>query len=116
MNYRDSWHENPCTRCGSPPGVSCAHDDGHDDETAVKARIQLIVRHPDGHCSNVEIIGASVTPTMLEAAEDLIHTLSSDERTLPNGLYDVIAIAFATTREDAKARLLRALYSKKDAP
>lgn len=74
--------------------------------------IHLIVTRPDGHCSNIKIDGDPVTPTMLEAAEDLLHTLTCGERALPKDLYDACARAFGTTRDDAKERLLAALYGK----
>ena len=82
--------------------------------TPQQPRIFLSIRRADG--SGLEVEGIVVTPIMMEAAEALHDTLLTGERVLPKDLYDVIAIAFATTREDAKARLLRALYSKKDAP
>jgi len=50
---------------------------------------------------------------MIEAAEDLLHTLTSGERALPRDLYDACALAFGTTRDDAKRRITAAMYGKK---
>lgn len=73
-----------------------------------RPRIHLVLNRPDGHCSKVEIEGDPVTPAMLDAAEDLLHALSTGERLLPKDFYDTCARAFDTTREDAKKRLTRA--------
>lgn len=78
----------------------------------MKPRIHLGVIRDDGSCSDIEISGDPVTPAMLDAAEDLLHTLVTRERTLPKDLYDACARAFDTTRDDAKERLLAALYGK----
>ena len=79
----------------------------------MKPRIHLVVERPNGRCSNIEIDGDPVTLEMLDAAEDLIHTLTTGERQLPKGLYELCAQAFGTTREDAKKRLLTAIYGKR---
>lgn len=79
----------------------------------MKARIRLVVERVDGRRSDIEIDGASITPEMLDAAEDLLHTLTTGERQLPKGLYEACARAFDTTREDAKKRLLGAFYGKR---
>lgn len=76
----------------------------------MKPRIHLVVERPDGRRSDANIVGDPVTPAMLDAAEDLIHTLTTGERPPLKGLYDLCAIAFGTTREDAKERLLGASY------
>jgi hypothetical protein len=76
----------------------------------MKPRIHLILNRPSGHGSNIEIDGDPVTQPMLDAAEDLLATLSTGERLLPKDLYDVCARAFDTTREDAKKRLTAAMY------
>jgi hypothetical protein len=75
-------------------------------------RIHLIAARSNGHCSDVEIAGDPVTPAMLDAAEDLLHTLTTGERLLPKDLYDLCAQAFGTTRDDAKKRILAAIYGK----
>jgi len=78
----------------------------------MKTHIHLIVERPDGHRSVAEIIATPVTSAMLEAAEDLLHTLTTGERPPPKGLYELCALAFGTTRQDAKKRLLGAAYGK----
>lgn len=75
----------------------------------MKARIHLVVDRPNGRCSIAEIGGVRVTPIMLEAAEDLLHALTTGTRPLPQGLYELCATAFGTTPEDAQQRLLVAL-------
>jgi hypothetical protein len=77
------------------------------------ARIHLSLTRPNGHRSTIEVSGEAVTPAMLDAAEDLITTLTSGERALPKELYDVCARAFGTTREDAKGRICAAMYGAK---
>ena len=82
----------------------------------MKPRIYLAVKRPDGRCSNIKCDGAAVTSAMIDAAEDLAHTLSTGERVLPKDiadLYDLCARAFATTRIDAKERLVAAAYGKR---
>ena len=78
----------------------------------MKPRIHLAVERPGGHRSDAEIDGDAVTAEMLAAAEDLLHTLTTGERPPPEGLYELCATAFGTTREDAKRRLLGAAYGK----
>lgn len=82
-------------------------------ECPLKPRVHLVVERPDGRRSDIEIGGDPVTSEMLDAAEDLLHTLTTGERQLPKGLYDACAMAFGTTREDAKKRLLGAIYGKR---
>jgi hypothetical protein len=79
----------------------------------MKPRIHLVLERATGRCSNIEIGGDPVTPDMLEAAEDLLSTLTTGERPPPRGLYDLCAQAFGTTRDDAKKRLLAAMYGKR---
>ena len=78
----------------------------------MKPRIFLVVERPNCRCSQIEIVGDPVTAEMIDAAEDLLHTMTTGERTLPKGLYDLCATAFGTTREDAKKRVLGAIYGK----
>lgn len=73
-------------------------------------RIHLLFDHPDGRQSKTEVEGAMVTSDMLDSAEDLLHTLTTGERPLLKNLYDVVARAFGTTREDAKERVTAAAY------
>ncbi len=79
----------------------------------MKPRIHLIIERADGRRSDIEIGGDPVTTEMLDAAEDLLSTLTTGDRQLPKGLYDACAQAFGTTREDAKKRLLGAAYGQK---
>ena len=79
----------------------------------MKPRIRLVVERTDGRRSSIEIDGDSITSAMLDAAEDLIDTLTTGERPPPKGLYDLCATAFGTTREDAKKRVLGALYGQR---
>jgi hypothetical protein len=74
----------------------------------VKPRICLVVERSDGHRSEAEIEGAPVTSDMLDSAEDLLHTLTTGERPVIKNLYDLVARAFSTTREDAKERIAAA--------
>jgi hypothetical protein len=82
----------------------------------VKPQICLVFVRPDGRHANVEIGGNRITPTMLVAAEDLLHTLMTGERQLPKDLYDIVARAFCTTRNDAKGRILVASYGGNGVP
>lgn len=82
----------------------------------VRPQISLLLVRPDSPPSSIKIGGNRVTPAMLGAAEDLLHTLTTGERTLPSDLYEVVARAFSVTREDAKGRLLLAIYGGKGAP
>lgn len=79
----------------------------------MKPRIHLTIVRPDGRSSDAKISGDRVTLEMRAAAEDLLHTLTTGERPPPEGLYDLCATAFGTTREDAKARLTGAAYGKR---
>jgi hypothetical protein len=47
---------------------------------------------------------------MLAVAEDLLHTLTTGDRPPLKGLDELCAKAFGTTRDDAKDRLLAAMY------
>jgi hypothetical protein len=76
----------------------------------MKPRIYLIVERSDGRASSVEIEGNPITEPMMEAAEDLIETLTTGERPPIKGLYELCAKAFGTTREDAKERLTATAY------
>jgi hypothetical protein len=76
----------------------------------MKSHIHLIVTRPDGRCSNIEIGGDPVTPEMLDAAEDLLSTLTTGERPIIKNFYELCAKAFGTTREDAKERVIAAAY------
>lgn len=79
--------------------------------------IKLIVTRPDGSRSTARIAGRdNVTAPMIDAAGDLIATMTTGERSLPSGLYDAMAIAFDVPRAEAKRRLHRALYGGKRKP
>ena len=75
-------------------------------------RIYLIIERADGRGSTAEIAGDPITEPMIDAAEDLLETLTTGERPPPKGLYDLCAAAFGTTRDDAKKRILAACYGK----
>ena len=75
----------------------------------MKPRIHLIVERADGRRSEIET-GTQVTDDMLAVAEDLLHTLTTGERPPLKGLYELCAKAFGTTRDDAKDRLIAAMY------
>jgi hypothetical protein len=77
---------------------------------SMKPRIRLIIDHAEGHCTEVEIEGPKVTSAMLDAAEDLVQTLTTGERPVFKLLYDLTARAFNTTSEDAKVRITAATY------
>jgi hypothetical protein len=80
----------------------------------MKPKIHLVLSRPDGHRSEIEITGDPVTATMLDAAEALFETLTTGEPApLPKGFYDLVAQAFNTKRDDAKRRLLGAMYGKR---
>ena len=76
----------------------------------MRPRIRLVLERPDGHCSEAEIEGAPVTSAMLDSAEDLLHTLTTGERPILKNLYDLVARAFGTSREDAKERITAAAH------
>ncbi len=78
----------------------------------MRPRIHLVVERPDGRRSDVEIT-SPIPVAAMDAAEDLLHALTYGERALPRDLYDLCALAFSTTRDDAKERLLAALYGAK---
>jgi len=75
----------------------------------VKPRIHLMVERADGRSSEIES-GDRITPDMMDAAEDLLHTLTTGERPIINNFYELCAKAFGTTRDDAKERVLAAAY------
>jgi hypothetical protein len=76
----------------------------------MKPHIHLVITRPDGRRSDIKISGDLVTADMLAVGEDLLTTLTTGERPPLEGLYDLCANAFGTTREDAKERLLAAYY------
>lgn len=76
----------------------------------MKPRIYLVVERSDGRESAAEIEGDPITAPMMDAAEDLLHTLTTGERPVMNSLYEVCAKAFGTSRDDAKERLMAATY------
>jgi hypothetical protein len=76
----------------------------------VKPRIYLVIERSDGREATAEIEGDPITTPMVEAAEDLLETLTTGERPPLRGLYDLCAAAFGTTREDAKERLTAAAF------
>lgn len=78
----------------------------------MKPRIHLVVERADGRRSEIET-GDQITEDMQAVAEDLLHTLTTGERPPLQGLYELCALAFGTTREDAKKRLLGAAYGQK---
>lgn len=82
----------------------------NEDAPTMKPHIRLFLQRADGHRSQAEIEGAPVTSDMLASAEDLLHTLTTGERPIITNLYDVVARAFGTTREDAKERIAAASY------
>lgn len=76
----------------------------------MKPHIRLLLQRPGGHRSEAEIEGAPVTIDMIDSAEDLLHTLTTGERPVIKNLYDLVARAFGTTREDAKERITAAAH------
>ena len=86
----------------------------------VRPQISLVLVRPDSAPArapfSLQVGGNRVTAAMLDAAEDLLHTLTTGEHTLPSDLYEVVARAFGVTRDDAKSRLLRATYGGRGAP
>jgi len=76
----------------------------------MKPRIYLVVDRADGRRSEAEIEGVSITSAMIDAAEDLLTTLTTGDRPVIKNLYDLAARAFGTTREDAKERITAATY------
>jgi hypothetical protein len=71
-------------------------------------RIHLVVDHADG--SRSEIDTNQVTEDMQHVADDLLQTLTTGTRPPLKGLYELCAKAFGTSRDDAKDRLLAAMY------
>lgn len=78
-------------------------------------QIDLVVERPDGRRSSIRIDGDHVTKNMLDSAEDLLHTITTGERPVIKNLYELVAKAFDTTRDDAKERIIGAAYGKKSA-
>jgi hypothetical protein len=84
-----------------------------------KPQIRLTLVHSDTSLAipaSIEVSGNQVTPHMLDAATDLLHTLTTGKRQLPKDLYEVVARAFSTTPHDAKGRILFAVCGKEGAP
>ena len=75
----------------------------------MKPRIHLVVERANGRRSEIDT-GGQVTQDMLDVAEDLLHTITTGDRPPLKGLYELCAKAFGTTRDDAKERLLAAMY------
>jgi hypothetical protein len=93
------------------------HDENENDAEPVSdALIRLVLERPNGHCSESSATGITVTGVMIEVAEELLETMSTGERPPLKGLYEWVALAFGTTREDAKLRLCGAAYGKADTP
>ena len=89
----------------------------------MRPEIRLSMKRPDGHpdghstiSADIMVVGDEVTPAILDAAEDLRHTIETGEHALPKDLYDTCARAFGTSRDDAKKRLLAAIYGKASTP
>jgi hypothetical protein len=95
---------------GPPPSAVPEGEIAQAQDWIKGVRIHLSLQQPDS--SQSEITSTYVTPVMLEAAEDLLQTLTTGERPPPKGLYELCATAFGTTRDDAKKRLLGAMYGK----
>ena len=78
--------------------------------------INLLMRRPDGSRAEVSIAEDQVTPDLLIQAELLLRTLQGKPApgdASAKDLYAACAQAFGTTYEDAKERLLFALYGGK---
>lgn len=71
--------------------------------------IHIALTRPDGS-TTTETCAGEIAPVKIEAAEDLLETLSTGERPVPRGLYVLVAQAFGVDREEAKRRLLAASY------
>ena len=97
---------------GRQPSAVPEGEVSHTQNWMKRARIHLSLQQPDGQRSEITET-FNVTPAMLEAAEDLLQTLMTRERPPPKGLYELCATAFGTTRDDAKERLLGAMYGKR---
>lgn len=82
----------------------------------MKPKISIVVERQDGPGSELEVVGSNVTTEMLNAADDLIYTITHGERPLITNFYDLCAAAFGTTREDAKKRVIAAAYGKRGEP
>ena len=89
-------------------------DDQQGARRTVKPHIQLIMKWPDGRCTDVQIDGDVVTPAMFDAAEDLAHTLTTGDRVLPKDLYTLVALAFNTTVTDTKCRITGTAYGRRE--
>lgn len=75
--------------------------------------IKLIVSRPDGSRSTARIAGDNVTTPMIDAANDLIATITTGERSLPKDPYGARAAALAVSRAKAKVQSLRARHGGK---
>ena len=82
----------------------------------MKPWIHFRLGRTDGSRVDISIAEDHITPAIVDAAEDLLHTIKTDERVLPKDLYDLVALAFNTTHADVKARLYRAVYDGKPQP
>jgi hypothetical protein len=90
-----------------------AADTGHEvdvSETPHEAHVHLSLQRPDGSRSEITAALNGVTQDMLEAAEDLLQTLTTGERPPPKGLYELCATAFGLPRDEVKRRLTAAAY------
>lgn len=81
-----------------------------------KPLICLGIERADGTFAIIEKANTQITPTMQAAAEALLHTLTTGEPQFPGDFYDLVARAFHTNHQDAKARLLKVAYGGKTAP
>lgn len=101
---------------GRAPSASPDEDVFETQRPAGKARIHLLLQRPDGRRSEITRAPTVITLAMLEAAEDLLHTLTTGERPPPKGLYELCATAFGLPRNEVKERLVAAMYGQgKDA-
>ncbi len=78
-------------------------------------KIHLALIRSNAHASVLRV-DTGITPEMLDVAEELVHVLTTGERLPPKvfeGLYDLCATAFGTSRDEAKRRLMLAMYGGK---
>lgn len=94
---------------GQPPSVAADGEVSEWRAVVKKTRIRLSLQRPDGQRSEITRT-FNVAPVMLEAAEDLLQTLTTGERPPPQGLYELCAAAFGMSRDEAKNRLTAAAY------
>lgn len=78
----------------------------------MRQKIHVLVERADGSREEREVAWPHVTAEMSHAADDLLHTLATGDRPLVTNLYDLCALAFGTTRDEAKQRLTAAAYGK----